>query len=224
MKKPGILYVIATPIGNLEDITLRAIKILQEVDLCLSEDTRKTKILLARYKIEVPLLSLHQYTKPEKIERIIAQLEEGKKMALLSEAGTPGISDPGNQFIEAVVKRGLIRIVPIPGPCAAIAALSVSGFPSERFCFLGFLPKKKGRQKIISALPQGTIVFYESPYRIIKTLKEIEQKIGDQEIVVCREMTKRFEEIYRGKISAVISQIKPKGEFTIVMQRKDEKH
>jgi len=214
----GIIYIIATPIGNLSDITLRALEILKKVDLILAEDTRKTKILLEKYHIKKPLISYHQHSRINKINYIISQLKSGKNIALVSEAGTPGVNDPGNQLVEQITKEKDIQIVPIPGPCAAITALSISGFPSDHFTFLGFLPKKKGRKTLFLNFPKGTIVFYENPYRIIKTLKELHEIIDDKEIVICREMTKKFEEIYRGTISEVMPKIKPKGEFTVVIK------
>ena len=218
MNFKGIIYIVATPIGNLSDMTFRALEILKKVDLILAEDTRKTKILLEKYHLKKPLISYHQHSRIEKIDNIILQLKSGKNIALVSEAGTPGINDPGNQLVEQIAKEKDIQIIPIPGPCAAITALSISGFPSDKFLFLGFLPKKKGRKTLMSNLPKATIVFYESPYRIAKTLKELYEIIGDKEIVICREMTKKFEDIYRGTISEMMPKIKPKGEFTIVLK------
>ncbi len=219
----GTLYVVATPIGNLKDISLRALEILKHVDLIAAEDTRKTIKLLNHYQIITPQVSYHQHSRPEKIDLIIEKLIEGKNVALVTEAGTPGIADPGQVLIEKAQKAGIL-LVPIPGPQAAVAALSVSGFSTDKFLFAGFLPKKKGRQKLLNNLARDckiakVIVFYESPYRIIKTLNDLAEYFGDAEIMVGRELTKKFETIYRGKISQIIPQIKPKGEFVIVIQK-----
>lgn len=221
--KIGIVYIVATPIGNLEDFSFRALKILKNVDLILAEDTRKTKILLDRYKIKKPLISYHQHTKSQKIEEIIIKIKSGQKTAFVTDAGTPGISDPGIGLVSRLLQEKEISIIPVPGSCAATTLLSISGFPSDKFLFFGFLPKKKGRKTFFNNLKNlfiSTIVFYESPYRIKKTLLEIQNFLGDNEIVVGRELTKKFETIYRGKISQVLPQIKPKGEFTIAMKLK----
>jgi len=224
------LYIVATPIGNLKDITLRAIEILKEVDFILAEDTRKTKILLDHYQIEKPLISYHQHSKLEKIDQIIDLLKEGKNLALVSEAGTPGISDPGNKLIEKVIESlgNKVKIIPIPGPSALTCAASISGFPMDKFLFLGFLPSKRKRKKIFEEIVKSRypVILYESPYRILKTLKELhEAKIKlntELNIVVCRELTKKFETIYRGKIEEVAEKIKNdkiKGEFVIVINK-----
>jgi len=221
--KIGIVYIVATPIGNLEDFSFRALKILKNVDLILAEDTRKTKILLDRYKIKKPLISYHQHTKSQKIEEIIIKIKSGQKTAFVTDAGTPGINDPGIGLVSRLLQEKEISIIPVPGSCAATTLLSISGFPSDKFLFFGFLPKKKGRRTFFNNLKNlfiSTIVFYESPYRIKKTLLEIQNFLGDNEIVVGRELTKKFETIYRGKISQVLPQIKPKGEFTIAMKLK----
>jgi len=221
--KIGIVYIVATPIGNLEDFSFRALKILKNVDLILAEDTRKTKILLDRYKIKKPLISYHQHTKSQKIEEIIIKIKSGQKTAFVTDAGTPGINDPGIGLVSRLLQEKEISIIPVPGSCAATTLLSISGFPSDKFLFFGFLPKKKGRRTFFNNLKNlfiSTIVFYESPYRIKKTLLEIQNFFGDNEIVVGRELTKKFETIYRGKISQVLPQIKPKGEFTIAMKLK----
>jgi len=228
-----ILYVVSTPIGNLEDITQRAIRILKEVDLILCEDKRVAKKLLNFYKIEKPLLSYHQHSKIEKTEEIINFLKEGKKVALISDAGTPGISDPGNKLIEKIVEifKDDILIIPIPGPCALVAAASISGFPTDRFLFLGFLPKKKKRREFLRKIvySEYPVIFYESPYRVIRTLKEINslflqvsENCGELKVVVCRELTKKFETIYRGNLLEVIEKLENsilKGEFTIIIWR-----
>lgn len=215
------LYIVATPIGNLEDISLRALRILKEVDLIACEDTRKTKILLDKYGIKTPLSSYHQYTRMRKIDYIIFQLKSGKNLALVSEAGTPGVSDPGQKLVsEIVTQLPDLEIIPIPGPNAAISALSISGFPTDRFLYLGFLPKKKGRKKLLETLKnvEYTIIFYESPYRILRTLNDLLEHFGDREILVARELTKKFEAIYRGKISELTPKIKEKGEFVVIVK------
>ncbi|MCX7778872.1 MAG: 16S rRNA (cytidine(1402)-2'-O)-methyltransferase [Patescibacteria group bacterium] len=221
----SILYLVATPIGNLEDITLRALKVLKEVDFILCEDTRKTKILLDRYQIKKPLISYHQHSRLKKIDDIIALLKQGKNLALVSEAGTPGIADPGNLLIQEVVKKlgERVKIVPIPGPCALVTALSISGLPSDKFVFLGFPPSKKKREKFFKKLTtyEETIVLYESVYRLFKTLADLKNHCGEREIVIARELTKKFETIYRGTISQVTEKIKNdkiKGEFVIVIK------
>lgn len=216
-------YVVATPIGNLEDITLRALRILKEVDFILCEDTRQTKKLLSHYKIETSTLSYHQHSQLKKIDSILDLLKQGRNLALVCNAGTPGISDPGQSLINYILRKlPETKIIPISGPCALITAVSISGFSMDEFLFLGFLPKKK-RKKILDKIAQSkeTIIFYESPYRIIKTLNDLELIIPDRKIVLCREMTKKFETIYRGNISEVLSQLlkgSTKGEFTIVIE------
>lgn len=222
------LYIVATPIGNLEDFTLRAIRVLKEVDLILAEDTRKTRILLTKYKIDTPVASLHQHSNEKKYRDIISLLESGKEIAIVSEAGTPGINDPGTKLVDQAYAIEGIEVIPIPGPNAAIAALSVSGFKGDAFLHLGFLPKKKGRKKFFENLKSiienygYTIIFYESPHRIVKTLSDCLIFLEDREVVVCRELTKKFETIYRGKISEVLSLIKPKGEFVVVINGKND--
>jgi 16S rRNA (cytidine1402-2'-O)-methyltransferase len=225
------LFVVATPIGNLEDISLRALRILKEVDLILCEDTRVTKKLLDRYQIKKPLLSYHQHSKLQKIDYIISLLKEGKNLALVSDSGTPGISDPGNKLVEEVINRlgEKVKITPIPGASALTCAASVSGFPMDRFLFLGFLPKKKKRREILREILESKypVIFYESPYRILKTLKELKDVMNSEQraannIVVARELTKKFETIYRGKIDEVIEKIEKnaiKGEFVIIVGR-----
>lgn len=220
------LYIIATPIGNLEDITLRALNVLREVDLILCEDTRITKRLLDKYQINKPTLSYHQHSGLQKVNEIINLLKDGKNLALVSDAGTPGISDPGNRLVEEVAKQlPDTKIIPIPGPCAAIAALSISGFSTDKFVFLGFPPHKKGRETFFKNLAEEkrTVVFYESPHRILKCLNQLEQYLeSDRQIVVCRELTKMFETIYRGTIFDVQKQLendKIKGEFVVVIKK-----
>ena len=219
------LYIVATPIGNLKDITLRALHILKEVDLLLCEDTRVTKKLLSRYNIKTPTQSYHQHSKLKKINYILNLLKQGKSLALVSDSGTPGISDPGNKLINHLTESlPNLEIVPIPGPNAAVTAASISGFPMDKFVFMGFPPHKKGRQKFFKEVAESEypVILYESPYRILKTLNEILKSYKLQakklEIVVGRELTKKFETIYRGSTEEIIKQIKPKGEFVIVIK------
>lgn len=229
------LYIVSTPIGNLEDITMRALRILKEADLILCEDTRVTKILLERYDIQKPTLSYHQHSKLQKIDQIIGLLKEGKALALVSDAGTPGISDPGQKLIEMITLDlgDAVQVIPIPGPSAVISALSISGFDTDEFVFLGFPPHKKGRQTFFeNALEDSkkrTVVFYESTHRILKALEQMSAllEIGtdDREpsLVICRELTKKFETIYRGTIGEVMIRLKNdiiKGEFVVIMRNK----
>jgi 16S rRNA (cytidine1402-2'-O)-methyltransferase len=222
------LYIIATPIGNLEDITFRALRILREVDLILCEDTRVTKKLLDYYQIEKPLLSYHQHSKLQKINYILDLLEKDNNLALVSDAGTPGISDPGNLLIEEIVEKlgEKVKIIPVAGSSAVTAAASISGFPMDRFLFLGFPPAKRKRQKFFKEVIESKypVIFYESPYRIIKTLNELKLATGNEQqetrIVVARELTKKFETVYRGKIEEVLKKIekdKILGEFVVVV-------
>lgn len=214
----GTLFVVGTPIGNLEDITLRAIRILKEVDLIACEDTRQTGILLQRFQIKKPLISYHQHSKLQKIETIITELKNGKDIALVTDAGTPGISDPGGVLIGRAVESN-IKVESIPGPSALTALISVSGILMDKFLFLGFLPKKKGRLTLFKNLKnwQYPIVLYESPHRIIQTLDEIQELLGDKEIIIGRELTKKFEEIIRGRISEVKNKVRAQGEFAIII-------
>ena len=223
----SILYIVATPIGNLADITIRARETLNKVDLILCEDTRITQKLLSHCGIKTPTLSYHQHSKLKKINYILKLLEEGKNLALVSDAGTPGISDPGNKLVDEVIKslNDEVKIVAIPGPSATITAASISGFPMDKFIFLGFPPAKRKRKKFFDQVINSKypVILYESPYRIIKTLKELSFLISNREIVVCRELTKKFETIYRGKIEQVIKEIekdKIKGEFVVIVERK----
>lgn len=217
------LYIIATPIGNLEDITLRALRVLKETDLILCEDTRQTKKLLSKYEITTPTISYHQHSKLNKINKIVDLLERGRNLALVSDAGTPGISDPGNKLIEYLIENNIdVKIIPIPGPSAVISALSISGFPTDNFIFLGFVPHKKGRQTFFENLSKEkrTVAFYESPHRIIKTLESLKKYVPEKEIVVCRELTKIYETIYRGSPDKIAKKITPeqvKGEFVIIV-------
>ena len=218
------LYIVATPIGNLEDITFRAVETLKRVDLILCEDTRVTQKLLSHYEIKTPTLSYHQHSKLNKTEYILDILKQGKNLALVSDAGTPGVSDPGNQLIQKIVESlgDSVKIEPTPGASAVTALASISGFPVDKFLFLGFPPMKNKRKKFFEEVADSkySTVFYESPYRIIKTLKELSPLIGEREIVVCRELTKKFETIYRGEIEEVIKNIEGgeiKGEFAVIV-------
>jgi len=214
------LYIVATPIGNLKDITLRALHVLEEVDLILCEDTRKTKKLLDHYNLKTPVESYHQHSKLKKIDYILGLLRQGKNLALVSDSGTPGISDPGNKLVEQA--QDIAKIIPIPGSTAIIATASISGFPMDKFVFLGFPPHKKGRNKFFKEVAEYKypVVIYESPYRILKTLKELDNA-GNFSVVVARELTKKFETIYRGKIEEIINKIEPRGEFVIVIWKKE---
>ncbi|MFA5133782.1 MAG: 16S rRNA (cytidine(1402)-2'-O)-methyltransferase [Patescibacteria group bacterium] len=220
-----MLYIVATPIGNLEDVTFRALEVLKSVDFVLCEDTRVTKNLLSHYNINKPTISYHQHSKLYKMAEIKDLLVQGKNLALVSDAGTPGISDPGGLLIE-YLKESLpeMKIIPIPGASAVASALSISGFPTDKFLFLGFPPHKKGRQKYWEEIKGSshTVVFYESKYRILKSLEELEKILGEREVVVCRELTKMFETIYRGEISEVILELKkttPRGEYVVVVRQ-----
>lgn len=215
-----------TPIGNLEDITLRALRILKEVDLIACEDTRRTRKLLSRYNIHTPLTSYFEHNKITKAEFLIRRLKEGKNIALVSDAGMPGISDPGYFIIQKVLKED-ISIIPIPGPTALISSLVISGLPTDSFIFGGFLPsKKKARCDKLKELSfeKRTIIFYEAPHRLVATLKDILETLGDREVSLTRELTKKFEETLRGSVSKAIEQFThPKGEFTIILKGAKEK-
>ncbi|MFH1036641.1 MAG: 16S rRNA (cytidine(1402)-2'-O)-methyltransferase [Patescibacteria group bacterium] len=220
------LYIVATPIGNLSDISLRATDVLGNVDLILCEDTRKTKVLLDHYNIKTKVLSYHQHSKFSKINQIIDMLKQGKNLALVSDAGTPGISDPGNKLIEQLVDDSIeeLKIIPIPGPSAIAAAASISGFPMERFLFLGFSPVKKKRGKFFEEISQSAypVIFYESPYRIMKTINELKKINPEFKIVICRELTKKFETVYRGFVKDAIDKIvkdEMRGEFTVIINK-----
>lgn len=221
--EPGTLYVLATPIGNLEDITLRALRILGNVDLVAAEDTRHTRKLLTHHQISCPLVSYHDHNKMLQTPRLLGMLQEGRSIALVSDAGTPGISDPGYNLIKSALEHA-VPVIPIPGPTAAIAALSVSGLPTDRFVFEGFLPIKSGRRQqrlqILSSEPR-TIVLYESPHRILKLLEELVDCFGaERSLVVARELTKHFEEILRGTTASVLETLRSRsirGEFTLVI-------
>ena len=219
---PGILYIVATPIGNLEDITFRAIRILKYVDLIAAEDTRHTRHLLERFQIGTQLTSYHDHNKEEKAPVLVARLLEGKNVALVSDAGTPGISDPGYFLINLAIDQA-VPIIPIPGATAAIAALSVSGMPTDSFVFEGFLPSKhtariRRLQNLIKE--ERTIIFYEAPHKIIRTIEDMLEILGDRRAVVTRELTKIHEETIRGTLSGILKRLISaaiKGEFTIII-------
>ena len=221
------LNIIATPIGNLKDVTLRTLEVLKEVDLILGEDTRVTKKLLSYYNIRTPVLSYHQHSKLKKINYILGLLKQEKNLALVSDSGTPGISDPGNELISRIVadpQLNNVKIIPVPGSTALIAAASVSGIPMDKFLFLGFPPTKRKRKKFFTKIMNSDypVIFYESPYRILRTLQELSGFSQNLEVVVCRELTKKFETIYRGRIEKVIKEINPKGEFVVIVNNKFE--
>ncbi|MBI4972634.1 MAG: 16S rRNA (cytidine(1402)-2'-O)-methyltransferase [Candidatus Omnitrophica bacterium] len=217
-----MLYIVATPIGNLKDITLRAVEVLKSVDLIACEDTRHTKILLDHYGIKTPTTSFFQHNRFTKGEYLLKLLKEGKDIALVSDAGTPGILDPGYNLINLAIKNN-VRITVIPGPTAFINALVLSGKPAHEFIFAGFLPNRsQARQNRLKKLAQAkiTIIFYESCHRIVSTLEDILAVFGDREIVVARELTKKFEEVRRAKtsqITAYFQKNKPRGEFVLVI-------
>ncbi|MBU4480402.1 16S rRNA (cytidine(1402)-2'-O)-methyltransferase [Patescibacteria group bacterium] len=223
---------IATPIGNLEDITFRAVRILGEVDLILCEDTRVTKKLLQKYEIKTPTMSYHQHSKISKMDKIFELIREGKDIALVSDAGTPSISDPGSFLVSKIREEfgNEIKIIPIPGASALISALSASGLTADQFLFLGFLPHKKGRETLFKEIAETkrTVAFYESPHRIIKTLnslkEHLEAQLPNRKIVVARELTKIFEEIVSGSASEILEFFeknpdKIRGEFVVMVDR-----
>ncbi len=218
----GTLYVVSTPIGNLKDITLRAIETLKDVDLIAAEDTRHTKILLDRYDIHAPTTSYFEYNRIRKADYILKVLKEGKNVALVSDAGTPGISDPGYKIIRLAIENS-ISVVPVPGPSGLLAALTISGKPTDRFAFEGFLSNKAARRKNqLKALKEEarTIILYESPHRIEALLKDILEVYGDKEVVLARELTKKFEEVLRGRVSTILEHFRSRetrGEFIVII-------
>lgn len=217
-----MLHIVSTPIGNLEDITFRAIRTLKESDYIAAEDTRHTKILLNKYEIDTPMLSYHSHSSDAKIQKLIELLKSGHSIALVSDAGTPGISDPAFSLVSRAIQEG-IQVSPIPGPSSLLAALVVSGLPMNQFVYLGFLPVKKGRKTLFESLitEPRTTIFFESPHRLVKTLSQLNETIGDQrKIVVARELTKIHEEIFRGTIAEAsehFNTTKPKGEFVLLL-------
>ncbi len=223
----GKLYVVPTPVGNLEDMTFRAIRILKEVDLILAEDTRTSGVLLKHFDIKNSMLSHHKFNEHQTVERIVERIKGGEQVALISDAGTPGISDPGFLIVRECVRNG-IEVQCLPGATAFVPALVASGLPDERFCFEGFLPQKKGRATRLAQLQDEvrTMVFYESPYRLVKTLTQFAEVFGaERKVAVCREISKVHEESVRGTLAEVIAhfqQSEPKGEIVIVLAGKDK--
>ena len=225
MPEIGVLYIVSTPIGNLEDITLRALRILKEISLIAAEDTRLTRKLLTHYDISTPTVSYYEHNSFTRIPKIIDHLNTGKDVAVVTDAGTPGISDPAYKLIRAAIESGN-RIEAIPGPSASITALTASGLPTDRFIFEGFLPHKKGRKAKLTRLSaiEATVIFYESPKRIVRTLKDILEFMGDRPAVIGRELTKLHEEMIRGNVSKLLShftQKTPRGEFVIMIGKDD---
>jgi 16S rRNA (cytidine1402-2'-O)-methyltransferase len=220
--RAGTLYIVATPIGNLEDITIRAIRVLKEVHLIAAEDTRRTRILLEKYLILTPLTSLHDQNEREKSGLILKKLQKGDDVAYVSDAGTPGISDPGYILVKEAIAQGF-RVAPVPGSSALVAALSVSGLPMDSFVFLGFLPAKPVRRReLLASLQQEkrTLVFYESPRRLLAALRDIDDLLGDREVVVSREMTKIYEEFLRGpagRLVTSLADVQIRGEVTLIV-------
>lgn len=221
--KKGALYIISTPIGNLEDITLRALHLLKSVDLIAAEDTRHTKHLLTKYGIPTILTSYHDHNKEEKTPVLVQRLKEGQSIALVCDAGTPGISDPGFYLVRRCIEEG-IQTVPVPGPTAATAALIVSGLPTDSFLFVGFLPKKHtARLKRLALFKDtpATLILYESPYRLVKTLQDCLEILGNRRAVIARELTKVFEEMMRGSLEELLARLQAKpcrGEVTLVIE------
>ncbi len=220
MNQFGTIYLVATPIGNLQDITFRAIEILKNVDLIAAEDTRQSLKLLNYYNISKPLISYHRHNEDVKTEGLIKRVKDGENIAIITDAGTPGISDPGEEIVKEAILNN-IKVVPIPGACALINALICSGLDTKEFSFYGFLPlnKKLRKEKLEEIKNEGkTVIIYEAPHRIVDTLKEFEKILGDKEVVLARELTKIHEEFIRGKISEVLENLNPKGEFIIMIK------
>ena len=227
MSDKGQLFVVGTPIGNLDDMTLRAISTLQNVNLILAEDTRNSKKLLNAHNIDSKMISYHDHSSEKEIKKIVYLLLEGKDLALISDAGTPTISDPGYGLIRECIKND-ITIIPIPGVSSITAAMSVSGLPSDSFTFIGFLPQKKGRLKKINQLQalDNTIILFESPFRLEKTLNQLLEHLGNRTVVVGRELTKLYEEVIRGNLKDVIlhfSESKIKGEMVVMIGKDDDR-
>ena len=222
----GALFIVSTPIGNLEDITFRAIKILKSVQLIAAEDTRQTSILLKHYDIRTSLTSYYSYNEKQKAPELLKKLIENRQIALVSDAGTPGISDPASHLVRLAIENN-IPVIPIPGPTAFLAGLVASGQATDKFVFEGFLPVKKGRQTrmLFLADEMRTLVFYESPHRLIKTLREFLSHFGNRRITIARELTKKFEEFFRGNIESAIHYFESKkirGEFVLIVEGKKE--
>jgi 16S rRNA (cytidine1402-2'-O)-methyltransferase len=222
VKEKGVLYVVATPLGNLKDITLRALEVLKDSDLIAAEDTRRTQGLLSAYDLHCPLISFNENNKYRKIPYLIERLNQGQKISLVTDGGTPGISDPGRELVRET-RQARIQVVPIPGPSALICALSASGLPGDSFIFLGFLPRRKSRRKrILQEIKEQkrTVIFYEAPHRIKDLLEEIQAVLGEREVVLTRELTKIHEEIISGQVSELLRQLadrEPKGEYTLLL-------
>ncbi len=221
----GILYLCATPIGNLEDVTYRVIRILKEVDLIAAEDTRNSVKLLNRYEINTPMTSYHEHNKIEKAHKLVECLREGKNIALITDAGTPGISDPGEELVQICYQAG-IKVFSLPGPAACITAATISGLSTRRFAFEAFLPRdKKQRSKILNELKNETrtIILYEAPHHLLQTLEDLVQTLGNRKISLCRELTKKFEEVQQTTINDAIAYYEsnsPRGEYVLVVQGK----
>ncbi|MEE9187480.1 MAG: 16S rRNA (cytidine(1402)-2'-O)-methyltransferase [Bacteroidota bacterium] len=220
----GTLYLVSTPIGNLEDISFRAVKVLSHVDLIAAEDTRTTRILLERYKIRTHMISYFSRNEVKRVPYLIDRLEHGDSVAVVTEAGTPGILDPAFRIVRAAINRG-IPLVAVPGPTAFLSAFVVSGFGNDAFAFEGFLPHKKGRVKSLERLKNENkpIILYESPHRVLRTLRDLHHHLGDRRIVIAREITKKFEELLRGRISevhSILSARSIRGEFVLVVEGK----
>jgi 16S rRNA (cytidine1402-2'-O)-methyltransferase len=221
---PGVLYLVATPIGNMEDLTLRAIRVLREVDVIAAEDTRRTSVLLSRHGVSTPITSYHEHNERSKAAGLVGELKKGKSVAVVSDAGTPGISDPAYRLVSLAVSEGL-KVIPVPGASSVLAALTASGLPTDRFVFEGFLPWKKGarasRLRELCAEAR-TVVLFESPRRMLRLLDELSAACGDRRVAIAREMTKRFEEILRGTVSEVREELAGraslKGEFVVVLE------
>ena len=221
----GVLYLCATPIGNLEDITFRAVRILREADLIAAEDTRNSRKLLQHYDIRTPMTSYHEFNKIEKGRRLVERLQAGETIALITDAGTPGISDPGEELVKMCIDAG-IPVQAVPGAAACITGLIVSGMPARRFCFEAFLPQdKKDRRKILEELQDETrtIVLYEAPHRLVRTLKELHETLGNRELSICRELTKRYETIEHMTVAEALhyyEEQEPRGEYVLVLAGK----
>ncbi|HCJ52730.1 MAG: 16S rRNA (cytidine(1402)-2'-O)-methyltransferase [Candidatus Kerfeldbacteria bacterium RIFCSPLOWO2_01_FULL_48_11] len=224
----GTLFIVATPIGNLEDITFRALRVLKEVDVILCEDTRQTQKLLIHFQFQKRMISYHQHSSEERTQEIIDMLREGKQVALVSDSGTPGLSDPGGRLVRRVREElgAEVVITPVPGPSALTAAASVAGLPVSDFLFLGFIPHKNGRQTLFRKIGESerTVVFYESPHRILKAMQQLEENCDpDRQVVICRELTKKFETIVAGTLSEVAGKIRseqPRGEYVVLIEGK----
>lgn len=224
--KHGKVYLVSTPIGNLKDITFRAVETLKRVPLIAAEDTRHSKVLLSHYNISTPLISYFEHNKFSRIPKLMDHLKGGNDLAVITDAGTPGISDPAYRLVREAITNS-INIESIPGPSAFLAGLSSSGLPTDRFIFEGFLPPKKGRKKRMLSVEneEATLIYYESPNRLLRTLKQLKETLGDRPAVVARELTKLYEEIKRGTLSELYSYFdkkKPKGECVILVGKNDE--